>query len=116
MESFTGELIAPGLACAGHPDPERAAAAIDDTKKRSILAHYRSATDQPDDRAVTRPVAKPRRVLWGKDDPVGPPASGQRFAETAGARIVLLDGGHWAAVEHPKVSAAALEELWTSAS
>jgi pimeloyl-ACP methyl ester carboxylesterase len=116
MESFTGELIAPGLASAGHPDAERAAAAIDDTMKRCILALYRSATDLPDDWAVTGPVATPGLVLWGKDDPVGPPASGQRFAETAGARIVLLDGGHWAAVEHPKVSAAALEELWTSAS
>jgi pimeloyl-ACP methyl ester carboxylesterase len=116
MESFTGELIAPGLASAGHPDAERAAAAIDDTMKRCILSLYRSATDLPGDWAVTGPVATPGLVLWGKDDPVGPPASGQRFAETAGARIVLLDGGHWAAVEHPKVSAAALEELWTSAS
>jgi pimeloyl-ACP methyl ester carboxylesterase len=116
MESFTGELIAPGLASAGHPDAERAAAAIDDTMKRCILSLYRSATDLPGDWAVTGPVATPGLVLWGKDDPVGPPASGQRFAETAGARIVLLDGGHWAAVEHPKASAAALEELWTSAS
>ena len=55
-----------------------------------------------------------RARALGKDDPVGPPASGQRFAETAGARIVLLDGGHWAAVERPKVSAVALEEHWAS--
>jgi pimeloyl-ACP methyl ester carboxylesterase len=116
MESFTGELIAPGLASAGHPDAERAAAAIDDTMKRCILALYRSATDLPDDWAVTGPVATPGLVRWGKDDPVGPPASGQRFAAPAGARIVRLAGGHWAAVEHPKVSAAALAELWTSAS
>jgi len=114
MESFTAELIAPGLASAGHPDAERAAAAIDDTMKACILALYRSATDLPGDWAVTGPVATPGLVLWGKDDPVGPPASGQRFAETAGARIVLLDGGHWAAVEQPKVSAVALEEHWAS--
>jgi pimeloyl-ACP methyl ester carboxylesterase len=54
-------------------------------------------------------------VLWGKDDPVGPPASGQRFCEATGARFVLLDGGHWAIVEQPKVSAAALEKHWASA-
>ena len=115
MESFTPELIAPGLASAGHPDAERAAASIDDTMKASILALYRSATDLPGDWAVTGPVATPGLVVWGKDDPVGPPASGQRFAETAGARFVPLEGGHWAAVERPKESAAALEQHWAAA-
>jgi len=114
MEAFSAELIAPGLAEAGHPHAEKAAAAIDDTMKRCILALYRSATDLPGDWAVTGPAPRPGLVVWGTDDPVGPPASGQRFAEVAGARIVLLDGGHWAAVEHPKRSVAALEDFWAS--
>jgi pimeloyl-ACP methyl ester carboxylesterase len=115
MEAFTAELIAPGLADAGHPHAAQAAAAIDDTMKRCILALYRSATDLPGDWAVTGPAPRPGLVVWGKDDPVGPPASGQRFADVAGARIVLLDGGHWAAVEHPQTTAAALEDFWRSA-
>jgi pimeloyl-ACP methyl ester carboxylesterase len=114
MEAFTGDVVAPGLASAGHPDAERAAAGIDDTMKRCILALYRSATDLPGDWAPTGPAPRPALVLWGKDDPVGPPASGQRFAAATGARLLLLEGGHWAIIERPQESAAALEELWSS--
>ena len=115
MEAFTAETIGPGLASIGHPGAEHAAASIDDRMKASILALYRSATDLPGDWAPTAAAPRPGLVLWGKDDPVGPPASGQRFCEATGARFVLLDGGHWAIVEQPKVSAAALEEHWAAA-
>lgn len=115
MEAFTAETIGPGLAAIGHPSGERAAKAIDERMKRTILALYRSATDLPGDWAPTGPAPRPGLVLWGKDDPVGPPASGQRFCDATGARFVLLDGGHWAIVEQPKVSAAALAEHWSSA-
>jgi pimeloyl-ACP methyl ester carboxylesterase len=114
MATLTPEAMAPGLAGAGHPSAETAAAAMDDTMKRCILALYRSATDLPGDWAPTGAVALPGLVVWGKDDPVDPPASGQRFAEVTGARIVLLDGGHWAAVEHPQQSATAMEDFWAS--
>jgi pimeloyl-ACP methyl ester carboxylesterase len=115
MEGFTAETIGPGLAAVGHPSGERAAASIDDTMKACILALYRSATDLPGDWSPTGPAPRPGLVLWGKDDPVGPPASGQRFCESTGARFVLLDGGHWGVVERPKESAAALEAHWASA-
>jgi len=115
MESFSGETIAPGLADVGHPDADGAAAAIDETMKRCILALYRSATDLPGDWAPTGPVELPGLVLWGEHDPVGPPASGLRFAEISGARVALLDGSHWAIVERPAEAAAALEGHWSGA-
>jgi pimeloyl-ACP methyl ester carboxylesterase len=116
MEAFTPDVVAPGLASVGHPGADQAAADIDETMKRCILALYRSATDLPGDWAPTGPAPRPALVIWGKDDPVGPPASGQRFADATGARLVLLDGSHWAIVEHPKESAAALAALWVSVS
>ena len=112
METLTPEVMAPGLADGGHPDAEAAAARIDDTMKRCILALYRSATDLPGDWALTGPTPQPGLVVWGRDDPVGPPAAGERFAATSGARLVLLPGGHWAAVQFPRETAAALEALW----
>src|SRR5262245_32488075 len=112
MEAFTAETIGQGLAAVGHPGGEEAAANIDGRMKRTILALDRSATDLPGDWAPTGPAPRPGLVLWGRDDPVGPPASGERFCAATGARFVLLDGGHWAIVEHPKVSAGALEEHW----
>jgi pimeloyl-ACP methyl ester carboxylesterase len=115
MEAFTPETMGPGLAGAGHPGPDEAAAAIDDTMKRCILALYRSATDFPGDWAPTGPAERPGLVLWGKDDPVAPPGSAERFSEVTGARLVLLDGGHWAAVEHPDQAAPALEDFWATA-
>jgi pimeloyl-ACP methyl ester carboxylesterase len=115
MEAFTTETMGPGLASVGHPGAKRAASAIDDRMRASILALYRSATDLPGDWAPSGPAPRPGLVLWGKDDPVGPPASGQRFCEATGARFVLLDGSHWAIVEQPKVSAAALGDFWRSA-
>jgi pimeloyl-ACP methyl ester carboxylesterase len=114
MAAFTPETMGPGLADAGHPGAQSAAAAIDETMKACILSLYRSATDFPGDWAPTGRVELPGLVVWGKDDPVGPPASGQRYAELSGARIVLLDGGHWAIVERPEQSAAALEDFWSS--
>jgi pimeloyl-ACP methyl ester carboxylesterase len=116
MEAFTPDVVAPGLASAGHPGAEQAAVDVDETMKRCILALYRSATDLPGDWAPTGPAPVPALVIWGKEDPVGPPASGQRFADATGARLVLLDGSHWAIVEHPKESAAALAALWASVS
>jgi pimeloyl-ACP methyl ester carboxylesterase len=112
MDSFTGDALAPGLASAGHPRAEHAAADIDETMKRCILALYRSATDLPADWSPTGPSPRPALVLWGKDDPVGPPASGRRFAAATGARMVLLDGGHWAILERPQEAAAELHSFW----
>jgi pimeloyl-ACP methyl ester carboxylesterase len=107
-------VVAAGLASAGHPRAEQAAADIDETMKRCILALYRSATDLPADWSPTGPAPRPALVLWGKDDPVGPPASGQRFAAATGARMVLLDGGHWAILERAKVAAAELASFWAA--
>jgi pimeloyl-ACP methyl ester carboxylesterase len=112
MESFSGDLVVAGLASAGHPRAEQAAADIDETMKRCILALYRSATDLPADWSPTGPAPRPALVLWGRDDPVGPPASGQRFAAATGARIVLLDGGHWAILEHAREAAGELQSFW----
>ncbi len=114
MAAFTPETIGPGLAATGHPGAETAAAAIDDRMKRCILALYRSATDLPGDWAPKGPGPRPGLVLWGTEDPVGPLASGERYAEVSGARLVPLDGSHWAIVERAPEAAAALDDFWGS--
>jgi pimeloyl-ACP methyl ester carboxylesterase len=117
MEAMGGEALAPGLREAGHPDPESAAARIDDTMKDAILTLYRSAVNigaewQPTVERNERPAL----VLWGSDDPYAtadPFAA--RLAERVHGELVILPGGHWAMFEHPEQTARALERLWESA-
>ena len=58
---------------------------------------------------------RPGLVLWGSDDSYGLPAGGAAAARAAGARFVLLEGGHWAIFEHPDVVARELEAHWAAA-
>jgi len=112
MEMMAGEPLATALRDGGHPFPERAAEAIDDTMKRCVLSLYRSAVDIALEWAPQGRASRPGLVLWGRDDPYGPPASGERFAAITGAGFVVLDGGHWAPVERAPEAATAIESFW----
>jgi pimeloyl-ACP methyl ester carboxylesterase len=112
MELMTGDAIVLALRDAGHPGAEEAGANVDDTMKRSILALYRSAIDIAREWSPTGPAERPGLVVWGSSDPYAPPGSADRFAATTGARVAMLDAGHWAAIERPGETAAALEAFW----
>lgn len=116
VAAMTAETMSVGLGDIGHPDPDRAAARVDDVMRDAILRLYRSAVNigaewQPTVESNRRPAL----VLWGTDDPYAPAGP---LAHQLGARVnapvVLLDGGHWAIFEHPDETARALEELWAS--
>jgi hypothetical protein len=56
-------------------------------------------------------------VCWGADDPYVTQKFGEQLAKRTNARLLMFaDSGHWwPATKAPEV-AAALEELWASAS
>ncbi len=116
MDLMVPDAVAAALRDAGHPDPEGAAAAVDDHMKAAVLALYRSAVDVAEE-WTPKPASggPPALVVWGSGDPYGPPAYGRAAAELAGATYVELDGGHWAIVERPEEAAAALESFWAGA-
>ena len=112
MELMTGDAIVLALRDADHPDPEGAATAIDDTMKSCTLSLYRSAIDIVGAWVPQGRAARPGLVLWGANDPYGPPAYGERIAEAMGAELVVLDAGHWAPAQRPRETVAALEAFW----
>jgi len=114
MEAMAGDVLADALRDLGHPGADAAAAEIDDTMKRCILSLYRSALDIGTEWSPRGSAERPGLALWGRDDPYSPPATGERFAAAVGARLVMLDGGHWAVIQRPVEAAAALEEFWSS--
>lgn len=116
MEMMAPDVVEPVMRDAGHPDPAACAAHLDDRMKQSILALYRSAVDvgaewNPGERGRARPGL----VLWGRDDAFAKPTRGEAAATAADARMVVLDGGHWAIFEHPEQTARELEAHWTAA-
>lgn len=112
MEILSGDAATIALRDAGHPDPEEATARIDDTMKRCVLALYRSAIDVVPEWVPRGRAERPGLVLWGSDDPYGPVTYGERIAQTMGAKLVVLDAGHWAPVLRPRETSAALESFW----
>jgi pimeloyl-ACP methyl ester carboxylesterase len=114
MELMTPDAVAAAIGDAGHPDAKGAAARVDETMKSAILKLYRSATNIAAEWSPTGPSERPGLVLWGADDAFGKPESGERVSGIYGAKFVLLNGGHWAVIEHPNDSAAALAAFWTS--
>jgi pimeloyl-ACP methyl ester carboxylesterase len=112
MELMTPDAVAAALADAGHPDAATAAAAVDDTMKRCILSLYRSATAIADEWSPSGPAARPGLVLWGASDPFGPVTSGERFSAAADVPLVVLEGGHWAPMQHAREAADAIEAFW----
>jgi pimeloyl-ACP methyl ester carboxylesterase len=116
MELMTPDAVEAVMRDNGHPDPAGLAARVDDTMKAAILALYRSAVDvggewAPGPASRSRPLL----VMWGRDDPFAKAKRGQEIATTGDARLVLLDGGHWAAFEHPEETARELEAHWACA-
>jgi pimeloyl-ACP methyl ester carboxylesterase len=112
MELMSGDAVIPALRDAGHPDPELAVVAIDDTMKSCTLSLYRSAVEIASEWSPTGAAERPGLLLWGATDPYSPTASGERFAAVTGTRLVVLDAGHWAPVQLPRETAAALEAFW----
>jgi len=95
-------------------DATTAAAQLDDTMKRSILAHYRSAIrvgfEWVDDlqRAPARGL-----ILWGENDPYAAPEFGRRLADRTRARFVPFAGcSHWWQLERAGEVANELEAHW----
>jgi len=116
MAMMTPELVEPVMRDAAHPDPAGCAARVDERMKQAILLLYRSAVDvgeewNPGEKGRERPAM----VLWGRDDPYAKPERGERAATAANARLLVVDGGHWAIFEHPAQTARTLEEHWASA-
>ena len=114
MELMTPDAVAAAIGDAGHPGAQDAAARVDDTMKTAILKLYRSATNIAAEWSPTGPSERPGLILWGADDAFGKPASGERISAIYGAKFVLLDGGHWAVIQHPDDAAAALKSFWSS--
>ena len=116
MEMMTPDVMEPVMRDAGHPDPAGCAAAVDDTMKDAVLRLYRSAIDvgaewDPGEGGRQRPGL----ILWGRDDPYAKPERAEAVATAAAARMVVLDGGHWAIFEHPGETARLLEAHWAAA-
>lgn len=112
MELMSGEIAIAGLRDAGHPDPEGATAAMDDTMKRCVLALYRSAVDIAHEWAPKGPAQCPGLVIGASDDAYAQPAAAERFAAVTGAQVVVLDAGHWAPAQRPREMASVLESFW----
>jgi pimeloyl-ACP methyl ester carboxylesterase len=115
MAAMVGDALVDGLRDAGHPDPTGCAARIDDRMKDSILKLYRSAITvgaewQP---AVER-NERPALALWGANDQYGSSAGAERLARRAHGTAVVIDGGHWAVIEHPDEAARAIDAFWAS--
>jgi pimeloyl-ACP methyl ester carboxylesterase len=116
MEGMTPEVLQQALAAAGVPagDATEAGRHVDPTKKRCILALYRSAVhvgaEWTDD---LQRVTAPGLVLWGERDPYAAPRFGARLAERTGARFVSLpDCSHWWQLERPDGVADELRRFW----
>jgi pimeloyl-ACP methyl ester carboxylesterase len=112
MELMTPDAVAAAIGDAGHPGAKDAAARVDETMKSAILKLYRSATNIAAEWSPTGPSERPGLILWGADDAFGKPESGKRISAIYGATFVLIDGGHWAVIQHPDDAAAALTEFW----
>ena len=116
MEKLTPEVLGASLSAAGVPDADAttAAAQLDETMKRSILALYRSAIrvgfEWVDDlqRAPARGL-----ILWGENDPYAAPEFGRRLADRTRARFVPFAGcSHWWQLERAGEVANELEAHW----
>lgn len=115
MERLTPQLAVEMLRRAGLSEADAAQTArhIDARMKDCILRLYRSGRDVfrewgPE---LSR-VAAPGLVLWGARDIYAAPDYGQRMADAAGARAVVLDCGHWWQTEQPDAAAEAILEHW----
>lgn len=112
MELMAGDAVVHALREADHPDPEGAAAAIDETMRTCTLALYRSAVDIAREWSPTGRAERPGLVLMGTSDPYCPVAAGERLAAVTGAQLAVLDAGHWAPVQRPHEAATAIEAFW----
>lgn len=101
-----------------HDDAVALASHGDDTMSGCILDLYRSAVPNPyadwgHDMAGLK--ERPGLVLIATEDPFGDEKLAREFAETAGAKVALLEGlGHWWPLQDPKAGAAALKRFWSS--
>jgi pimeloyl-ACP methyl ester carboxylesterase len=116
MAQLTATVLDHALAAAGvPPDDARAAAArLDDTMKRCILALYRSAARVGEEWGPDLARLSARgMVLWGDRDPYAAPTWGERLARRTGARFVsFTECSHWWPLERPQEVAAMLTEHW----
>lgn len=117
MEATTASAMEKALAAAGVPaaDAADAAARVDATMKRCILALYRSAVNVGREWSTDLArVTAPGLVLWGEGDPYAASRFGARLAERTGARFVCFpDCSHWWQLERPAAIAAELDRFWT---
>lgn len=119
VAAMTAEAMAPVLEEAGVPYEAALAAAarIDDTMRSSILALYRSAvTVGAEWQPAVEQNQRPCLALWATDDPYVDARYGERLADRAGGRCVLLEGcGHWWPAQRPDEVAAILSSFWATA-
>ncbi|MGH7305022.1 MAG: alpha/beta fold hydrolase [Candidatus Rokuibacteriota bacterium] len=117
MEQLTPDVLVTALVAAGVPDADAtsAAAHVDPTMKRSILALYRSAVRVGAEWQGELGRVPPRGlVLWGEHDPYVAPVYGSRLASRTGARFVAFPGcSHWWQLERAGDVAKELEAHWS---
>lgn len=108
-----GMLVKAGLAAGDAAETTRH---IDGRMRDCILRLYRSGEDVFRTWAADLGrVAAPGLVLWGETDAYAEPCFADRLGEVTGARVVMLDCGHWWQVEQPEAVAAAIGAFWRDA-
>ncbi|HSL59821.1 MAG TPA: alpha/beta fold hydrolase [Acidimicrobiales bacterium] len=118
MAVMAGDAVVDSLAGAGVPRDHAVAAAtrLDDEMRACILALYRSAVEVQHEWAPDLDrITAPGLVLHGARDPYVHPDHARYLGGRTGARVEILDCGHWWELERPDEVAALLTAHWAAA-
>jgi len=115
MQTMTADAVIPTFVNDGMPEAvaKEIAERIDERMKAAILPLYRSAVDVGKEWGPEiQGISKPGLLIWGDKDQYMPMEFAKRMAERAGAKLVVLPGGHWWPAQFPRETAEALEAFW----
>ena len=115
MQTMTADAVIPTFVNDGMPEAvaKETAERIDERMKAAILPLYRSAVDVGKEWGPEiQGISKPGLLIWGDKDQYMPMEFAKRMAERAGAKLVVLPGGHWWPAQFPRETAEALEAFW----
>ena len=115
MQTMTADAVIPTFVNDGMPESvaKEIAGRIDERMKAAILPLYRSAVNVGKEWGPEiQGISKPGLLIWGDKDQYMPMEFAKRTAERAGAKLVVLPGGHWWPAQFPRETAEALEAFW----
>jgi len=115
MQTMTADAVIPTFVNDGMPEAvaKEIAERIDERMKAAILPLYRSAVNVGKEWGPEiQGISKPGLLIWGDKDQYMPMEFAKRMAERAGAKLVVLPGGHWWPAQFPRETAEALEAFW----